>query len=74
MTWFDPKRCSCIEQQLARRAGVAATHPRPLSSEQEQKEGAQLPPVATCTGVRQTAQFWEGAGEEVPSAPSRQPL
>lgn len=69
MMLFDPKRCSRTKQHLA---GVSVTHPRPLSSEQEQKEGAQLPPVAT--GVRQTEPFWEGTGEEVPSAPSPQPL
>lgn len=61
------------QAQPARRAGGAGTHPRPLSSEQEQKEGAQLPPVATCTGARQTLPFGEGAGEEAPSAPSPQP-
>lgn len=61
------------QAQPAGRAGGAVTHPRPLSSEQEQKEGAQLPPVATCTGARQTLPFGEGAGQEAPSASSPQP-
>ena len=67
---------SCTkQQQLALRASVAVTHPRPLSSEQVEKEGAKLPPVAACTGACRAAQGWEGAGDKVPStrSPPRPP-
>ncbi|XP_029888817.1 uncharacterized protein LOC115349137 [Aquila chrysaetos chrysaetos] len=67
--------CSCGKRQLVPRASVAVTHPRPLSSEQEEKEGAKLPPVAAGTGSHRAAQGWEGAGEESPStlSPPRPP-
>lgn len=72
MPWFDHGE---LLLHQAGRASVAVTHPAPLSSRQEEKEEAKLPPVAACSGSHRAAQGWEGTGKAKPStrSPPRPP-